>query len=148
VTLADQRLLLEFARLMLRIGHAQNPLCVLDVTEKTVTRTKGYKRLRAFHLSLSPRPREIWRKQLRAQIDGVKAMEKLARDNDEPFSLGDIVIELFDAESRKPIRAEDAPVLAPAEPDAPTVQATEHDDGESPDRNTDNRNPGAGQTEA
>lgn len=108
--IADQKLLLAFAKLMLRIAHAKNPTASLDVTEATVNRSAGYKRLRSFFLDLSPRKRDGFRRMMRNQIDGVKALIAEAERTGEKIDLGDIVIEWKDAETGDTV------------PDAPNVQ--------------------------
>lgn len=112
--IAESNLLLEYARLMMRISIAQNPNAIHDATEKTVTRTAGYRKLRAFYVSLSRRKRDNFRRQLRAQCDAVASLLKQAAATGEDVTLADVTIEIYDEATREPPPA--PPILEDANP--------------------------------
>lgn len=117
----DQKLLLEFAKLMLRISAAKNPHAQVDITEDTVSRSGGYKRLRHFFMHISPPKRARMRRYLRQQVDGVKALMAKAEASGEEFTLADIEIDLRDAESGDKF------------PDAPNVALETAEDAAEPE---------------
>ena len=90
--------MLEFARLLLEIDAARNPMASMDVTAATVHRSTGYRKLRAFFLHLSQRKRERFRQHMLTTIAGVREVMAKAKATGEPLSMGDIVIEFKDEE--------------------------------------------------
>lgn len=95
----DQRLLLDFAKLMLRISIAKNPTAAMDMSEENVHRSEGYRKLRFFFMHLSPLKKPGMRRYLRNQVEGVRKLMAEAERTGEPFTLADIVIDLRDAAS-------------------------------------------------
>lgn len=110
---ADQKLLLEFARLQLAVAMSRNPKATADVTDATIARSVGHRKLRMWFRHLSARAKVKARKFLRDQIDGTRQVMALAAKTGEPLSLADIVFDFVDAETREPAPA--APKLDAAE---------------------------------
>lgn len=117
----DQQLLRDYARLALRVAAAKNPAAKHDVDERTTLRS-GYQMLKARMDQLSPKNRERFRYMLRSQVQGVNTLMARAKASGEEFSLADIEISLYDAQTREPV------------PDAPnvTLEAASADEGENP----------------
>ncbi len=86
----DQKLLRTYARLQLEISVSRNPTAAMEVTPETVTRSVGFKKLRAFFLSLSPRKRERYRHIMQGEIDGVRKIVEQAKATGEELSLADV----------------------------------------------------------
>lgn len=99
----DAKLLLEFAKLMLRIATAKAEQKLVanpdELTEETVQKSAGYQKLRFFFTHLSPQKRPAMRRYLRNQVDGINKLLAEAKRTGEPFTLADIVIDMRDAES-------------------------------------------------
>lgn len=108
---ADQKLLLEYSRLQLAIAVSRNPTAAMDVTEATVNRSTGYRKLRLWFRHLSPRAKAKARLWFRQNIEGVRMIMAKAKETGEELSLADIVIDVRDAET------------GAALPDAPKLDA-------------------------
>lgn len=113
MTYADQKLLLEYARLQLAIALSRNPSAALDVTDATVHRSAGYRKLRLWFKHLSPRAKAKARRWFNDNITGVREVMALAEKTGEPLSLADIVIDIRDAETGEAL------------PDAPKLDAAQ-----------------------
>lgn len=114
----DQVLLRDYSLMNLRIALAKNPGATVDIDEKTIRKSEGFIKLRAFFVSLSPIKRARFRRFMSAQLEGVRTLLARAKASGEPMTLADIEIEVFDGETREPV------------PDKPNVQletATEGD---------------------
>lgn len=111
MNIADQKLLLEYARLQLAISVSRNPTAAIDVTAATVHRSTGYKRMRLWFRHLSPRAKAKARQWFRDNIEGVRKVMALAKESGEELSLADIVIDVVDAKT------------GAALPDAPKLDA-------------------------
>lgn len=111
---AEQKILLEYARLQLEIARSQNPTAdAMGLAPENVHRSVGYKRLRAFTLSLRPVKRRQWLRQIQDQIDGVRQVIALAKATGETLSMADIEIIVRDKETGQAVPT--APTFAAAE---------------------------------
>lgn len=113
--LEHARILLEFARLQLRIALARQArgdvvkgdepgkrnILVVDVpvTEDMITSSVGFKKLRQFFARLPSRKRDKLAADWRRQMDAVYALERAAKASGETFTLADIEIETIDRET-------------------------------------------------
>jgi hypothetical protein len=95
--------LIEYAKLQRAIAVARAPTAAMDVSEANITRSDGYRKLRAFAASLNDEKRARFIRQLQAQTQGVRDVMKLAAQTGEKLSLADVTIEVFDKETHKPI---------------------------------------------
>jgi hypothetical protein len=107
VNYTDAKLLIEFATLQARITEDHgalsiDPVALAGSPRVRLTQTKGYRDLRAFFDRLSPRAKEGFRRQLRMQIDGVRAVLKRCAETGEKPSLADLEISVTDAETGLP----------------------------------------------
>lgn len=109
MNIEQQRVLLAWARLQLEIAVARNPAVAMDVKPETVTRSAGFRKLRAWFVGLSPRAKDGALRWMRSHIDGVREVMRLAAKTGEPLSMQDITIETFDHETKAPIGAAPAP---------------------------------------
>lgn len=107
--LDEQRTLLEWARLQLAIAVSRNPTAAMTVTPATITRSNGYRKLRAWFVHLSPRARAQCMRMLRDQITGVRAVMAKAAETGEELSLADLVIEVRDPQTGEELA--DAPEI-------------------------------------
>lgn len=102
---ADQKLLLEFARMQLRIATAKAaPVDRMAITERTVQSSAGYVALRRWWIGLSNHAKAKARTMFRSQIDGVAQVIELAKRTGEPVSLADLTIEIRDVDDDAPAR--------------------------------------------
>lgn len=90
---ADIQLLRRWALLQLEIAKAKNPTAIIDITPSTVTRSAGYKKLRAWFLRQGPAGKVRARAWMESQIVGVREILKRAKESGESLDLGDIEIE-------------------------------------------------------
>lgn len=95
----QQKVLITWARLQLEIAVSRNPAAALDVTPATVTRSTGYRKLRAWFVHLSPRARDGAVRWMRSHIKGVRDVMAAAKASGEAMSLADVTIEVFDRET-------------------------------------------------
>lgn len=95
----------------------------MNLTEAQVTRSDGYKKLRAFYVRLSDRAKLAYRKHLRSQLTGIEQLIAKAKETGEAFSYGDIEIDIIDARTGSPVSA----------PNFNQGDETEHDDGKPDD---------------
>lgn len=102
----QQQVLLAWARLQLEIAISRNPTAAMDVSAETITRSTGYRKLRAWFVRLSPRARGDAVRWMRSNTDGVRQVMAAAKASGEPLSMADVTIELIDAETRDPIGGE------------------------------------------
>lgn len=102
----EQKLLLRYARLMLRISIAKNPDAPSEgLEEGNVQLSAGYKKLRAFYLRLSDRRRGDFRRFMATTIRGVETAMEQAQASGEQFTLADIEIEAFDPATGQAVAA-------------------------------------------
>lgn len=110
---AEQKILLEYARLQLEIAISRNPTAEMDMSAGNVHRSKGYKRLRAFTLNLRPIKRRQFLRQLEDQIVGVRQVIAQCKASGEQLSMADIEIIVRDVDSGQVVP--DAPTFGGAE---------------------------------
>lgn len=99
----DVLILMEYAKLQRKIAISRNPTAAMDVSEENITASSGYRRLRVFTASLPAPKRARFLAQLKAQIGGVRDVMALAAKTGERLSIGEVEIEVYDAETRAPI---------------------------------------------
>lgn len=103
-------MLLRFARLQLEIAAAKlGPLGTKDITAATVTKSTGYRNLRAFAAKLSTGKRSRFIEMLEGQIEGTREVLKLARATGEELSMADLEFLIRDEAGGE---VTDDPVLA------------------------------------
>ena len=98
--------LLDFAKLNLEIAIAKNPIAAMDMSEANITRSVGYKRLRAFFVSLSPKKQAAFCADCKRQIDGIREVMRQAASTGEKLSIAEIEISTFDGETRTELTPE------------------------------------------
>lgn len=104
---------------MLRVSQAQDPTAIVDITERTITRSKGYKQLRGFFVTLSPKKRDNFKRSLRAQVDAINKLIADAKAKGEEPNLADLTIEVRDADTNAVITGDELPRLEPANDEQP-----------------------------
>lgn len=118
---ADQKLLLEYARLQLEIAKARGidlGLVVtmdMDATERVIKSTVGYRKLRAWFLGMSNGKRLQASRNMRNTIDAYAAiMAKAKAAGETDLSLADIELTAKEATTGEPLadidfRSDDQP---------------------------------------
>lgn len=103
----QQRVLIAWAELQMEIALAKLPEVQRQIEmgrkRKSVTKQPGYKRLRAFFSHLSSRKRDLFIRDCRAQLGGVRQLREQAKASGEELSaadLADLTIDIKDAEGR------------------------------------------------
>lgn len=130
--IADQKLLLEYARLQLGIARARvvgmSPEGWLDIawTDAFLRKTVGYRKLREFFLCLSHFKRAVYRKQLRSELDAVAKLQAKAKATGEELNLAEIEILVRDTKSGDVVPM-------------PNPETEERDDAEPRDANHDHQ---------
>jgi len=104
VNYEDSKTLREFARLQLRIAQAKlGPAQTYAITDATIHKSAGYRKLYSFAAKLSPAKRLRFVAMLRRQIEGVREVMAQAKATGEPLSMADVVIEMRDTETGAPV---------------------------------------------
>lgn len=128
--LADMKLLQRYARLQFDIAVAKNPTAIMDLTYETVTKSVGYKKLRAWFMRMSPRKRDDARRWLAQQCEGIEKIKKLAAQTGEDATsiLADIEIKHLDdmGNEIEPVQLPDARETAAAQADVMSPEEMEH----------------------
>lgn len=93
----QQKVLLAWARLQLQIAQARNPQLEVDVTDATITKSLGYRKLRQWFTTISPAARSRAIKWMSTHLDGVRDVIRKAKATGEELTLADIEIDYIDA---------------------------------------------------
>ncbi len=101
----DQGLLRDWSILQLRIAQAREPGAALDVSEKTIRKSLGYRKLVQWFKGQSPKGKARARMWMSQQLRGVRdLMAKAKATGETDFTLADIEISYLDANTREPLK--------------------------------------------
>jgi len=111
VKISDAKLLLAYARLQLEIAASRLPAAQMaqELGSFPITKSVGFKKLRAFFVGLRPAKREQFRKVMRDQIQATRELMAQAKLTGE-LSLADITYVIRDDAGQ----AIEAPVFEPS----------------------------------
>lgn len=99
----DHKLLLEYARLQLGIAKAKDPMASMDVPAHLISRTVGFKKLRAWVMGYPKKYRDRPLKWIRSQLDAYAAIIAKAKAAGETgINLAEIDLSVFDEKTREP----------------------------------------------